>query len=165
MQLETGPRTQRGRALGRGRAVTHPLRAWLRSPRAAAYLRRAGQGGRPLPPGRALPAASALRLRPTLAARSRQPLLCTRVSVRRSGHVFPAAFALSVFLLTPTCPPVFALRLRAARGADGNRSFTLGLALVLETLKFTAGVSVVPQFQLQGSLPGPSNLRFRKFTC
>lgn len=140
--METGPRTQRGRALGRGRAVTHPLRAWLRSPRAAAYLRRAGQGGRPLPPGRALPADSALRLRPTLAARSRQPLLCTRVSVPLSGHVFPAAFALSVFLLTPTCPPPppsLALRLRAARGADGNRSFTLGLGLVLETLKSTAG--------------------------
>lgn len=81
MRVATGPRTQRGRAHGRRRAVTHPLRAWLRSPRAAAYLRRAGQGGRPLPPLRALPAASALRLRPTLAARSRQPLLCTCVAL------------------------------------------------------------------------------------
>lgn len=96
--MATGPRTQRGRAPDRGRAVTHPRRAWLRSPRAAAYLRRAGQGGRPLPPLRALPAASALRLRPTLAARSRQPLLCTCVALSHSAcsHVFPAAFALYV---------------------------------------------------------------------
>lgn len=129
--METGPRTQRGRALSRGRAVTHPLRAWLRSPRAAAYLRRAGQGGRPLPPGRALPAASALRLRPTLAARSRQPLLCTRVSVPLSGHVFPAAFALSVFLLTPTCSQSLLCACALRAGRMGIVVLRLGLCLFL----------------------------------
>lgn len=126
MRAATGSRTGRERASGSRRAVTHPLRAWLRGPRAAAYLRRAGRGGRPLPPRRALPAASALRLRPTPAARSRQPLLCTCVPFRSARPRVTSSRQPLLCVCFPR-PKSSALRQRTACGAAGSCSFSLGL--------------------------------------
>lgn len=163
--MATGPRTQRGRAPGRGRAVTHPLRAWLRSPRAAAYLRRAGQGGRPLPPLRALPAASALRLRPTLAARSRQPLLCTCVALCSTQPPAATSSRQPLLCVSSHQSPLCACALRD--GLLGIVVFRLGLCSQLKRK------CLVRQQKLQGSLPGLSTphtpnhphpyLRLRKF--
>lgn len=159
MRAATGPRTRRWRAPGRRRAVTHPLRAWLRGPRAAAYLCRAGRGGRPLPPRRALPAASTLRLRPTPAARSRQPLLCTCVPFR---SVRPRATSSRQSLLCVCFHPP------ALRSAPAHCVCVWLLGVVVfrlvsgPMLKWKAQLEVAVILQLQGSFPGPPCLRLRK---
>lgn len=57
--------------------------------------------------------------------------------------------------------PVSALRLRTERRAAGNRSFSL--ELVIEARKSSKGVVCRSPVKLQGSLPGPPDLRLRKF--